>query len=536
MATPTTTTAPPPVSTRAPLKNPVFRMLWIASMVSNIGTWVQNTGGSWLMTDLTSSSSLVALMQTATTLPVLFAALPAGTFADFLDKRTLLMGSVVFQILAGVALTALTYFGQTGPWALLLFTFLIGLGNAAFNPVWQALTPELIGRDALPAAVALNGALTNVSRAVGPAIGGLLVAQLGYYAVFGINALSSVYMLLILWRWRTDPKREQAKPAGSIWPAMVAGVRYARYSDPLRGVLAHALLFVSFASAIWALLPVLARQQLHLSAGGYGNLLATLGAGSITGVFLLSRLRQRFDLDSLLLSGGLGFAATLPLIGFSTRQDVVMAGLYVAGFCWLIVLTSLNVSTQYSAPAWIKARVLAIYLLTFQGGMAVFSFLWGSLNHLLPLPYTLTTAGIGLAVASLLARRYRLNQISQLNHEPALAQPDPLVIVELQPEDGPVLVTVEYTVKAANKEPFLQTMKDLGRARLRNGAYDWDVYQDVGEPTRFVETFQVASWADYLAQRGHRSQEDWRMQQMANDLATQRPRVSRLLHRSVVQN
>ncbi|UHG90841.1 MFS transporter [Spirosoma oryzicola] len=519
-----------PVQTRSPLQNPLFRTLWIASMVSNIGTWVQNTGGSWLMTNLTTSSTLVALMQTATTLPVLFAALPAGTLADFFNKRSLLIGSVIFQIIVGIALTVLTYYNLVGPSFLLFFTFLLGLGNASFNPVWQSLTPEIVGRDALPSAVALNGALTNVSRSVGPAIGGLLVAQTGYYAVFATNALSSVYMLIVLIRWRTDATIENKQVGGNVWSALGAGIRYARYSEPLRGVLAHALLFVSFASCIWALLPLIARQQLHFQASGYGSLLGMMGAGSITGVFLLSRLRQRFNLDTLLLAGGLGFACILAVIGFLPQAYLVMPLLYVAGFCWLIVLTSLNISAQYSAPTWVKARVLAIYLLVFQGGMAIFSFLWGALNHLLPLSYTLATAGVGLVGGSLLAYRYKLHPISEINHQPALAWPDPEVIVDLQPSDGPVLVTIDYTVETRNHHEFLTAMQQIGRTRLRDGALEWDVYQDLSNPSHFIETFQVGSWAEHLQQHQHLSQHDYHILQSIKPLINGQPVVHHLLH------
>jgi MFS family permease len=333
----------------SPLQHPFFRALWLASVVSNIGTWMQNVGAAWLMTSLTPSPILVALVQAVTSLPVFFAALPAGALADVVDRRRLLLWTQGWMLVAAAMLGVLTLIGRTSPGALLALTFALGLGAAMNAPAWQAIIQELVPLPELPAAVALNSVGFNLARAVGPALGGLVVATAGTGAVFLLNAASFLGVMVVLSRWQRAP-RESELPAEHVLGAMQAGMRYVRYAPALQALLVRAGVFILGGSALWALLPLLAQNQLGLDAGGYGVLLGCLGAGAVAGAVLLPRARQRVSADLLVASATVLFAAVMLTLAFLHHIVLLCAAMGMAGVAWMMLTSTFNVAAQTVVP------------------------------------------------------------------------------------------------------------------------------------------------------------------------------------------
>jgi MFS family permease len=487
-----------PQSVWAPLRHPLFRAFWIAVLASQIGTWMQNAGAAWLMTSLAASPALVALMQTATSLPTFLVGLPAGALADIVDRRRLLLLTQGWMLIAAIVLAALTLAGVVTAALLLVLTFAIGFGVALTGPAWQATSPYLVPPEELPGAVALNGVAVNVGRVVGPAIGGLLLAGAGAAAVFLTNAASFVGMLAVVFRWKPRPS-ERVLPAERLPGAMRAGLRYVRHSPPLQAVLVRTALFVSGASALFALLPVVARRELGLGSAGFGLLLAVLGVGAIGGASLLPRLRARLDPDLLVGSATVLFAGSLVALALAHDLAIAFPAMLVAGLAWIALMASLNVAAQTSAPRWVRARALASYLLVFQGGLALGSIVWGAVAATTRVSTALLAAAAFLGAGLLAAPRFRLRTSVKPDLTP-YHWSEPLVSTEPGHDRGPVLVTVEYLVDPERAADFVAAMRELGRIRRRDGAYRWGLFRDVAEPDRYVETFLVESWVEHLRQ------------------------------------
>jgi MFS family permease len=442
---------------------------------------------------------MIALMQTATTLPIFFLALPAGALADGVDRRRMLIFTQGLMFVAAATLGIVALLEAMTPWLLLVLTFLLGAGAALNAPAWQATTPELVPRAELPSAVALTGIGLNLARAIGPALGGVVVAAIGAWAVFLVNAVSFLSVIAVLCRWRRKQPARRI-PAEPVFSATRAAIRYARHAPALRAVLIRTALFVPFASALWALLPLVARHEMGLGAVGYGILFGCLGAGAVTGAGILPKLQQRFSRDSLALGATILFAAATIAMA-EIRQFgwlyLVMVG---AGACWVTLMVSLNIATQTAVPAWVKARALALYLLTFQGGMAAGSTLWGAVTAHAGISSALLCAGGALILGLAAIRRYPLNGVEELDLTPSAHWPEPTVMMKLDPQDGPVLVTVEYRVDPERAPEFTSAMQAVRQQRLRDGALRSGLYADPADPGRYVETFVVESWAEHLRQ------------------------------------
>jgi MFS family permease len=481
----------------------MYRTLWVAQFTSNVGTWMQTVGAQWLMGDLTHDPLKVALVQTAMTLPFALVAIPAGALGDIFDRRRVLLASQSFMLASAALLGALTVAGEANAWLLLALTFAVGLGQALMAPSWQAIQPELVTRDEIPQAATLNGVNMNVARAVGPAIGGALVAIAGPGWVFLLNAASFVGVLSVLAAWRR-PQPERPLGAEQFGAAMRAGLRYVTGSPRFRTVLVRTGLFAVFASALWALLPVVARSQLHLGSGGYGLLLGAIGAGALLGAFVLPRLRARLSVNAVVVAATVLFALACPVVAWVRIEAVVVLALVAAGLAWIGALGSLNAVAQTTLPHWVRSRGMALYLLTFLGGQAAGSFLWGIVAKHAGTPRALTAVGIGLAAGLVLVPRFRLRSSETLDLSPSGHWPEPQVVVDPHPTVGPVLVTVEYRVPTANAEGFREAMLAVGRSRRRTGGQRWALYQDASDPERFVETFLTPTWQEHLRQHHER--------------------------------
>jgi MFS family permease len=521
---------PEPPSALAPLRRPVFRALWIAALVSNVGTWMQSVGAVWQIGTVSGSATLVALVQTAVSLPIVLLALPAGAAADVVDRRRLLLATQTWMLLSAAALCAATLLGLASPAVVLALTFLLGLGNAANAPAWQATIPELVGSRLLAPAVALNSAGFNIGRAIGPALGGLVVAAAGPAAVFGLNALSYLGVLAVLWRWRRPPQ-DKLGAGEQMLGAIGAGIRYVRFAPLLRAVLLRTALFILPASALWALLPVVAREGLGLDATGFGLLLGALGIGSVAGAVVLPRLRRAVPIDRRVVAATCLYALATVVLAVVGSALVVGLAMVAAGMAWLAILTSFNVATQTAVPRWVRARALAVYLLVFQGGLAVGSAGWGVVAGRLGERTALLAAAASFGLGLLAALRWRLQGIGALDLTPSV-RPEPVTVIDPEPDDGPVLVLVRYRVDPARAEAFASAMRAMRRVRRRDGAYRWGLFEDVADPSCFVETYVVRSWAEHLRQHERFTAEDLAVRDRVRSfhIGDDPPAVSHYIH------
>ncbi|MDE1162695.1 MAG: MFS transporter [Acidobacteriaceae bacterium] len=490
-----------------PLKIPLFRDRWVASTVSSVGTWMQDTAGTWLMTALTTSPLLIALMQTAASLPVLFLGLLAGATADIYDRRRLLIFWQAWMLVSVGVLTILTFFGVVSPWALLAFTFLLNIGSAMNNPAWQAIVPELVPHDQLPAAVTLNAASNNIARAVGPALGGLMIAVFthavtGAAWVFAFNAVSFAGVIWILWQWHRQAIFKSALPAERIAGSVRSGLRFVRYSPTLQGSLIRAFAFSFFVSAVWSLLALVAKSDLKQGAMGYGILNGCLGLGAVVAATTLSRIRQKLSADKLLAMTSIYYVLALLVLAWVKMPAVVIATLLGAGFCWTSTMSTLNVSVQLSVPQWVYARALGTYLMTFQGGLAIGSVVWGAIAEHYSTRVSLTCSAVGLALSLPFTLRIHILKGALPDLTPyQFKRPIPQFPTAPHPEDGPVRVSIEYCVKPENYAAFTRAIHELEGARLRDGAIRWGIYRDAAMPDHLNETFVMESWLDYLRSR-----------------------------------
>lgn len=494
-----------------PLKVPVFRLLWVATILGNVGTFVRDVASAWLATDLGGGAVAVAAVQAAATLPICLLAIPAGVLSDTLDRRRLLMAVQLFLALVTLALLGLAWRRDLGLTSLVALSFLGGAGAALMAPAWQAIVPELVGRPLLREAVALNSLALNVSRSIGPALGGLLVAVAGAVAAYGVHVLSSLAVLVALQRWRRAAPEQPlgSEPFGS---ALAAGLRFALASPGLRRLLGLAGLYFGLASAIWTLLPLLVRERWHGGAGLYGLLLGAVGVGAVCCALLMPRLRARLGANGLLLAAMALTGATV--VGLSVAPTAALAAplLWLLGWGWIAVLTTLSSGTQAELPDWVRGRGLALYLTVFNGALALGSLAWGAAAHGHSPASVLAWSGAALLLAT--GGLWRLGPLpaSDADLAPAAPWPEPAVADPTAIPAGPVLVQVEYRVQPAERAAFLQALAALGRSRRQSGAFRWGVAEDSAAPGTVLEWFLVPSWDEHRRQHHRRTQEDARLQ------------------------
>ncbi|WP_433119608.1 MFS transporter [Micromonospora sp. CA-246542] len=492
-----------PASAWAPLRGAVYRNLWLALLAANIGTWMQTVGAQWLLIHHSNASTLVALVQTASLLPILLLALPAGVLADSFDRRHLLIAVQLFLVAVALALTLLTLTDRMPPALLLTLTFAFGVGQALTLPAWSAVIPELVPQEQLRSASALGSISVNVARAVGPAVAGVLIARTGVAPVFGINAVAFAIFAAALWRWRPSTARAVEVPE-RFAAALRAGSRYVRHSPIVRRLLRRALVFVIPASALWALLPLVAARRLGLGSGGYGLLLAALGVGAIAGGVLLAVIRTRLSANQLLLIAGVLFTGALTVLGTVRVVPLVLLALLPAGMAWVTVLANVNAEMQLFLPSWVRARGLAVYQVCFAGGQAVGALAWGLVADMGGLVLAYLAAAALMFVGTVTSRIWPLPDLRSVNREPAAYWPQLHLAHEPDPGVGPVLVTVEYTVRPERTEPFLAAMDVVRAARQRTGAMRWGLFRPAETTDRFVEVYLVPSWDEHLRQHGGR--------------------------------
>lgn len=512
-----------------PFRHRSYAVIWSATVAGNTGTWMYAAASAWLMTGLDAHPLMVSLVQVAASLPMFLFALPAGAAADIVDKRRFLLAVEV-----GIALVATTYalfvwYGWVTPGNLLLFVFLLETCTALEAPAWQAIVPLLVPKADLPSAVAADSAGINLSRAVGPALGGVLTASAGVAVPFFVNAASTVATLGALAWWRPPPDLPRRLPAERFTAALRTGLRYAHNNPPLRATLARTVVFFLFASAYWAVLPLLARAQLHGGPEIYGLLLGAIGVGAIGGAFALPWIRNRLSADRVVDAGSLLTAVALVLYGLAREPALGVLASVLAGLAWIGALANLNVAAQFALPEWVRARGLAVYVTVFFGAMTAGSVLWGEVASQLGLPMTHFLAA-ALALLTLpIARRWKLQAPGTLDLSPSMHWPPPVVSATVEHDQGPVLVTIEYRVAARHRTAFLHALVPVGRERKRDGAYAWGVFEDVARPGVYLETFMLESWLEHLRQHERVTNADRVLQERVHHLLEAAPAVTHLV-------
>jgi MFS family permease len=488
-----------------------------------------SAAAAWLMTTLTSDAFTISLVQVATSLPLFLFALPAGALTDIVDKRRYLIVVQCAIVAVCLVFAALVTLDRVTAPMLLLFMFLVSTGAALDAPAWQAIVPELVPREDLPAAVASNSVGVNISRAIGPMLSGVLIVSVGLAAPFWLDAASTLATIGALAWWRPRPHSTGRLPAERLFSAIRVGLRYARNNRPLRATLVRAVAFFLFASAYWALLPLLARERLAGGAIVYGVLLGAIGAGAVGGAFILPRLKAALGPDRLAVAGTLGTALALLLYAVARNTSVAALASLIAGACWITTLSTFNVSAQVALPEWVRGRGLAMYVTVFFGSVTAGSAIWGEVASVFGLPMAFAWAAVGAVAAIPLTWRAKLQTAATLDLTPSMHWPTPVMAEDLRPRQGPVLVLVEYVVRPGERDAFVTAMNAVAAERRRDGAYAWALFEDGGAPGRLVETFLVESWMEHLRQHERVTHTDRALEERAYRHLQQAPVVTHFI-------
>ncbi len=516
------------VSTWAPLRVKIFRWLWLASLISNLGTWMQTVGAQWFLVHAAHAAILVSLVQTADMLPDVLFAVVGGVLADTLDRRRLLIGVQVGLALAGTTLAALTFANQLSPALLLIFTFVIGSGSVFITPAYQSLVPELVPRENISSAVQLNSLNVNIARAVGPALAGVLIARLGVGADFALNAGTFLVYAIVVVLWRPSTNMTPQLPE-RFFSALRAGGRYVRYAPVVRRILLRAALFLFPASALWGLLPLVANRRLGLGASGYGLLLGALGVGAIAGALVLSRARTRLSANGFAALAGAVFGVALIVVALLHSTIEVVLALIPAGMTWVWMLATLNTSLQLFLPTWVRARGLSIYQMVLFGAQGLGALVWGVVADYFGLTFAFLASAIFLGAATASVPLWPLIETSSMDRS-TVVRPDPNVTVGSEMDTGPVVVRTTYLIPAGEETQFMKTMIRVRESRLRTGATEWGLFRNGEQPGVFEEIFVVASWDEHLRQHRERlTPADSSYEDAAKAFSTMTPQTWHLL-------
>lgn len=495
----------------APLKEPVFRRIWSASLLSNFGQLILGVGAAWEMTQQTGDAGMVALVQTAMMLPLMLVAVPAGALADMFDKRKIAMTGLALSAVSAGVLTLLAWSGLATPWVILAFCVLIGAGVALYSPAWQSSIGEQVGQAQLPAAIALGTINYNVARSIGPAIGGVIVLIAGAQAAFAINAVFYLPLLMAFLLWRR-PHVPSRLPPESINRAIVSGARFVFHSATIRKILSRAFLFGLVGATGSALAPLIAKDLLGGDASIFGILLGASGAGAVAGAFLVGWFHAKFGVERatrlMMLVAGAAFVG----VGFSRSLSLTCIFMFVGGASNILTIALFNIAVQMGAPRWVTARALSLFSASLTGGIAIGAALWGQLAGAWSVETAMVASGVGLLLMPLLMIASPLPKDDQAASEIADIQSDLDVALNLSMRSGPVVIAIEYRIEPDKARDFYDAMRQLQRVRLRNGSFNWSLSRDIGDPSIWTERFQFPTWGDYLRTRDRYTQADLKAQ------------------------
>jgi MFS family permease len=517
------------VSAWAPLRIGVFRAMWIAVLVSNVGTWMQTVGAQWLLVHLPHAAILVALVQVADYIPDVLFGLVGGALADVFDRRRLLIAVQVSMACIGAGLTVLTFAGQMPPALLLAFTFALGCSSVFTNPAYQSIVPQLVPRDQLRSASALGSISVNLARLIGPAVAGILIARVGVTAVFALNALTYLVFAVVVLAWRPEAGTAPELPERFI-SAIRAGGRYILNAPVVQRILLRSTLFLVPATVLWALLPLVATRQLGLGAAGYGVLLGAIGGGAVAGALVLPRFRGRISGNLLVGAASAVYALVLVLVVVVPNTILAVIVLLPAGAAWIAVLSDVNAELQLFLPTWVRGRGISVYQMVLFGAQAAGAVAWGAIAEPLGVRATFFIAAAVLLGTVATLRLWPFIETAGMNRQTQAFWPEPDLVIEATPDSGPVVVKSVYTIAPEKEQEFIEAMKRVRLSRLRTGATQWGLFRDGEVPHRFVEMYVVPSWDEHMRQ--HRSRitgADHEFEAQAEALSESPPDVSHLI-------
>jgi predicted MFS family arabinose efflux permease len=519
-------------SITAPLRHSVFRRIWSAGLLSNLGLLIGGVGASWAMTQMTPSADKVALVQTAVLLPVMLIAMAAGAIADMHDRRVVGMVALAISLSGATALTVLSWLNLMTPNILLALCFVIGTGMALFGPAWQSSVSEQVPAETLPAAVALNGISFNIARSFGPAIGGIVVATAGSVAAFAANAVFYLPLLVVLFLWDrvSEPSR---LPRERLNRAMISGVRYISNSPAIRIVLTRTVVTGMIGGAVSALMPLVARDLLHGNAQTYGTMLGAFGVGAVIGALNLTRIRKRMSGEAAVRACAALMACAAVTVALSNHPVLTAAALVVYGAVWMLAVTLFNIGVQLSAPRWVAGRSVAAFQASISGGIAIGSWGWGRLTDSVGVEMTLLSAAGLMLLSTLLGLWLRMPPVGARNEAASELLADPEVRLSLTGRSGPLVVEIEYRVARDNARAFHNVMLEVQRSRQRNGAYGWSIARDIADPELWTERYHCPTWTDFLHQRNRATQSERQLYLQAVNfhIGPEPVRVRRMLER-----
>ncbi len=519
----------------APFRHRDFRTLWTATLISNFGSLVQAVGAAWMMTQLTDSATLIALVQASNTLPIMIFALISGALADIFDRKTLLLAAQAFMAVVSVLLAVLTWQGWMTPVLLLSLTFLIGVGQAIYNPPWQASMQDLVPREDLPAAVSLNSVGFNLMRSVGPAAGGIITAAFGAAAAFAVNAVSYIPLLGALMRWHPQTPPPTTSPEPFV-AAVGAGLRYVALSPNLMRVLLRGALFGFSAIVIMALLPLVAKEQPQGGSLLFGLLLGCFGLGAIAGALLSPSLRERFDNENIVRLAFAGFAASALVLAWTESIWLHALAMLPAGASWVLALSLFNVTVQLSTPRWVVARALALYQTAVFGGMALGSWVWGAIASTEGVDVAMAAAAMPLILGAVLGQWLRIPEFGTVDLDPVNRFQEPALRLDLRGRSGPIMVMIDYEIDQKDVPEFLRLMALRRNIRRRDGARGWALLRDLEHPERWTESYHIATWDEYVRHNLRRTKADFQTYQELHRLhrGDTPPQVHRMIERHSV--
>jgi predicted MFS family arabinose efflux permease len=515
----------------APLRHPVFRRIWLASLLSNLGLLIQGVGAAWAMTQMTSSADKVALVQTALMLPIMLISMPAGAIADMYDRRIVALVSLAIALSGATGLTVLAWLGLVTPQILLVFCFVVGCGMALFGPAWQSSVTEQVPPETLPSAVALNGISYNIARSFGPAIGGIVVASAGAVAAFAANAALYIPLLVVLFLWRRESAPSRL-PRERLNRAIVSGVRYIANSPSIRIVLTRTLVTGLIGGSVSALMPLVARDLLHGGAQTYGIMLGAFGMGAVIGALNIAEVRKRMSGEAAVRACALSMGGAIAAVALSREPVLTAAALVVAGAVWMLAVALFNIGVQLSAPRWVAGRSLATFQASISGGIAIGSWGWGRLTDAAGVETALLVSAALMFASPLLGLWLKMPRVGSRDEDGEMLA-DPEVRLMLTGRSGPLVVEIEYRVDQDNARAFHGVMQEVQLSRQRNGAYGWSIARDIADPELWTERYHCPTWLDYLRQRNRPTQSERALHQRAQafHIGPDPVRVRRMLER-----
>lgn len=519
----------------SPLKHPAYRSIWGASIASNLGGLIQGVGAAWMMASISQSENMVALVQASTTLPLMLFSLLSGAIADNYDRRRVMLTAQVFMFCVSSLLALFAYLDLITPWLLLLFTFLLGSGTALNNPSWQASVGDLVPREDLAGAVSLNSVGFNITRSVGPAIGGMIVAAAGAAAAFAANTVSYFTLIFALSRWQPDLP-QQTLPREALGQAIGAGLRYVAMSPNIGKVLFRGFVFGLTASAVLALLPVVVRDLVGGGALTYGVMLGAFGAGAIAGALANSRLREVLSSEDIVRCAFAGFALSATIIGISPYAIVTSLALLVAGACWVLALSLFNTVVQLSTPRWVVGRALSLYQTATFGGMAGGSWLWGLMAESQGVTNAFFASSLLMIVGVAIGLWLPMPAFASLDLDPLNRFNEPPLKLDIRPRSGPIVVNIDYEIADEDLQEFLAVMVERRRIRIRDGARNWALMRDLENPDIWTETYHTPTWVEYVRHNQRRTKADAETTDrlLALHRGKEKPRVHRMIERQAI--